>query len=755
MKSSYFSYTGMLFKIPIVCILFTLVSHAKAQEPVTITYWRPTYDVERDATVKLIQGFEAQYPHIRINMVPTSSYEEKIKTALAGGVGPDIMAVDGPLIAFYAYQGALISLDSYYTSENLTDFIPATLEEITWNDQVWTGPLNNSSIAVYYNMDMFEKAGIQPPQEVSQAWTWDEYVTNIKEVTRVNRTPDSVLWGLQFGIGINEFASYAEMPWLWQTDGQVMREDGMQAAGYLDSPASIRGLEIFQDLFQKHRIASVEEITEGFVSGKAATTISGPWSVRFYREVYPDFRYGIMPLPRDTRQVTPCGSWHMAITSQSKHPDEAWLFIDWMTGAEGAKRWYEATRNLPARHSTYEAFEDLSTYPMRIFSDQVRFTARPRPVTPVYPVVTDAVAQTFQSAAYGLPASDILTRAAQRIDKEIAYEQIAAQGQQMPRSIVFTIGLGCLLVVGFLILKLHRASQDRTETYRLKDMLWGYGLVAPAVGGILVFVIIPMFVALYLSFHHPYVFRPEAPMAFVGLANYGQLFNDPIFWQSLWNSAYFTLVVVPVQTGVALGLALLIREKIKGVAIFRSAFFVPVVTSMVVVAIIWRLLYNVDAGVFNGLITQLGVPKQLFLASTAQAMPAVMAMSVWKSCGFFMLIFLAGLQAIPEELYEAAKVDGATWWHRFRHITLPMLNQSMLFVLVITSMDAMKLFAPIFVMTNGGPLHSTTVIVYYIYKAMFLFLKIGYASAMAFVLFGIILAITLIQMRILKREAMY
>jgi len=174
-----------------------------------------------------------------------------------------------------------------------------------------------------------------------------------------------------------------------------------------------------------------------------------------------------------------------------------------------------------------------------------------------------------------------------------------------------------------------------------------------------------------------------------------------------------------------------------------------------VVAIIWKLLYNVDAGILNGLLGRLGLPKQLFLASTTQAMPAVMAMSVWKSCGFFMLIFLAGLQAIPDQLYEAARMDGASRWQRFRHVTFPMLNHSMLFVLVITSMDAMKLFAPIFVMTNGGPLNATNVIVYYIYKATFLFLKVGYASAMAFVLFGIILALTLIQMRLLRRESLY
>ncbi|MBI4552147.1 MAG: extracellular solute-binding protein [Candidatus Latescibacteria bacterium] len=740
---------------PSALLLLLLALPARAADRVTITYWRPTYDVERDATVRMIRDFEAKYPHIRINMVPTSSYEEKIKTALAGGVGPDIMAVDGPLIAFYAYQGALIPLDRYYTPEGKADLIPASLEEITWNGHLWTGPLNNSSIAVYYNEAMFERAGIVPPRMADRAWTWEQFVAQIKRVMEANRAGAWQPWGLMFGIGINEFAAYAEMPWLWQTGGQVMRPDGLRATGYLDSPASVRGLTTFQHLFRVDRVAPVEEITEGFVTGKAATVISGPWSIPFYKDVYPNFKYGIMPLPRDMKQVTPCGSWHMAVTSQSRHPDEAWRFIDWMTGIEGAKQWYRETRNLPARQSTYDAFPDLSAYPMRIFADQVRFTARPRPVTPVYPIVTDAVAQAFQSAAYGQPPAEVLTKAARRIDEETAYEQAAEAGRQMPRWLIVIAGLLAVLSAGVAGVRLRRYLRARTTRYRVHDVLWGYGLVAPAVCGIAVFVVIPMLFALYLSFHHPYVLRPQARMAFVGWANYQQLFGDPLFWKSLLNSAYFTVVVVPIQTTVALGLALLVREKIKGVAVFRSAFFVPVVTAMVVVAIIWRLLYNVNAGVFNGLLVRFGVPKQLFLASATQAMPSVIAMCIWKSCGFFMLIFLAGLQAIPEELYDAAKVDGAGRWHRFRHITLPLLNPAMLFTLVITSMDAMKLFGPIFIITNGGPLHATTVIVYYIYKAMFLFLKVGYAAAMAFVLFGIILTLTLVQMRVLRREAVY
>lgn len=743
------------FLIPFLIIVLANGVNAEAQEPVTVTYWRPAFDVERDATLRMIEDFEQEFPQIKINMVPTSSYEEKIKTALAGGVGPDIMAVDGPLIAFYAYQGALIPLDDYYTEASLSDFIPATLEEITWDQHVWTGPLNNSSIAVYYNTDMFERAGIAPPRKMEEAWTWETFATNVSHVSSANTTGGRRPQGLLFGIGINEFASYAEMPWLWQTDGRVLRPDGMQASGYLDSPASVRGLTVFQDLYRRHQIVSVEEITEGFPSGKAASTITGPWNIQFYREIYPDLKFGIMPLPRDIKQVTPCGSWHMAITSQSNHPDEAWLFIDWMTGVEGSKNWYQATSNLPARHSTYRAFPELEEYPMSIFSDQVRYTARPRPVTPVYPVVTDAVAQAFQSAAYGEPPEEVLFRAARRIDEELAFEALASRHMQFPYLIRYS--LMAMIISGVIIGTLYviKIARKSTATFRREEMIWGYALIAPALGGILVFTVIPMFVALYLSFHHPYVFRPDHSMAFVGLANYRYLFSDPLFWQSVMNSGYFALVVVPVQTATALGLALLIRERIKGISFFRSAFFAPVVTSMVVVAIIWKLLYNVDAGIFNGLLTQLGLPKQLFLASASQAMPAIMAMSVWKSCGFFMLIFLAGLQAIPDQLYEAAIVDGASRWQRFRHVTLPMLNQSMLFVLVITSIDAMKLFAPIFVMTDGGPLNATNVVVYYIYKAMFLFLKVGYASAMAFVLFGIILLLTLIQMRLLKRESLY
>src|SRR5206468_3913793 len=201
-------------------------------------------------------------------------------------------------------------------------------------------------------------------------------------------------------------------------------------------------------------------------------------------------------------------------------------------------------------------------------------------------------------------------------------------------------------------------------------------------------------------------------------------------------------------------LALLFKQRVAGLAFFRSAFFVPVVTSLVVVSTVWKLMYN-SQGFLNGLLSTLGLSPQPFLASTTQALPSLVVMSVWKDVGFYMLIFLAGLQAISVELYESAAIDGTTRWQSFTRITLPLLRRAAVFVVVVGTISAFKIFTPVYLMTDGGPADSTMVLVFYIFRTAFRYFEMGYASAMSFILLAIVLVLTLVQFRLLRTTVEY
>ncbi len=277
----------------------------------------------------------------------------------------------------------------------------------------------------------------------------------------------------------------------------------------------------------------------------------------------------------------------------------------------------------------------------------------------------------------------------------------------------------------------------------------------PALILLFIFLAIPFLMAVGLAFTDQRLIpNPNLPTQFIGLRNFIRLVSDEAFLRGLLNNFYFVVVVVPIQTALALLLAILVNQKIRGVNTYRTVYFSPVVTSMVVVAVIWTFLYN-PAGLINSFISlisfgQLG--PYSWLQDTKLVFPAIMILSIWQGVGFQMVIYLAGLQEIPRELYEAAEVDGANKWKQFLNITWPQLRNTTIFVVLTTTILAFKLFDQVKVMTNGGPQNASMTTIVYVIEQGWGQLKVGYASAISVVFFIIVLVISLLQRRIIPEE---
>jgi len=280
--------------------------------------------------------------------------------------------------------------------------------------------------------------------------------------------------------------------------------------------------------------------------------------------------------------------------------------------------------------------------------------------------------------------------------------------------------------------------------------LAGWMFAGPAILVIAVFFGLPVFSALALSItdFDLYALADGENLRFVGLGNYIDLLQTPMFWKSLWNTTYFVIVGVPMSIAVSLGAAILLNAPAaRFKALFRTALFAPVVTTRVAVAVIWRYLFHTSYGLVNYGLGHLGISPIDWLGDPNWAMPTIMLFAVWKNFGYNMVIFLAGLQAIPHDLYEAARIDGASRWKQFLHITLPMLGPVLLVVGVITVSGYFQLFAEPYVMTRGDPLQSTVSVLYFMFEEGFKWWNLGRASAVAFLLFLIILGVTSIMLR--------
>lgn len=288
------------------------------------------------------------------------------------------------------------------------------------------------------------------------------------------------------------------------------------------------------------------------------------------------------------------------------------------------------------------------------------------------------------------------------------------------------------------------------DTVKRRDGISAIFFLTPTLIIFITFILFPVIFSFYLSFHEWNMFSSEA--SYIGLENYKRMFQSEEFWSVLKNTVIYTLGTVPLNMALALLVAIALNKKIKGKKFLRTAFFAPVIISPVAAAVIWRWIYDPNYGLLNYSISFLGIDSINWLNDPTAAMFALIIMGVWKTFGINMVLFSAGLQGIPETYYEAAEIDGAGRWSKFWKITVPMLAPTTFFIMIMSMISSFQVFDLVYVLTSGGPLGSTKVLVFFVYEYAFKFFEMGYASAAAYVLFAILIVLTMVQVRYMKNR---
>lgn len=749
----------------IITLILSVISLSQAQKSVTLRLvdWAGTDEIVIDK--KTVEAFIKIHPHIEVLYEPNPGhqYEEKLLTALAADDPPDVFLLDSKLIPTFTNKNILLDLTPYISKLNIdtSQWFENALAIARRDSALYAFPKGFTPLMIYFNKRLFDDARLPYPKS---NWNWDDYVRLSRELTKDlngDQIPD------QYGTAFTNYYFYW-IPWVWSAGGDIVDRRGYHATGYLNTSTTESVLEFLINLRNKHQVAPdvgtwVQAERTGtntslFANGKIAMILDGHWRmpkfVKYYQEGILDI--GVAPLPNHPsgQKVNVMYESGWCVPVNTKHPEEAVILAAFMSGEIACRIRSVARLEIPANIKVAkEAVANDPTGMEKVFLDEVPYCRQPwgsiiERFSEIEWTLQDAVDEVMLN---NRPMHETMTEYAKRIDKEL--EQIRAHEKydfkpikEHSEIIKFLFGVFVVSILGSLILYLRAKRKERRAVGTAISFL------APSMLHLIVFIFTPIVFSAYLSFHRWDIVVPDKP--FVGLSNFSDMFTDQTFWNALRNTLIYSFNV-PIGMTFSLLVALLMHKRMKGIGFLRTLFFLPSVTSFVAIALVWMWIYHPSFGAANFFFNLIGLPPLQWLNSSQTAMLSVMLFTIWLGLGYQMVIFLAGLQGIPEELYEAALIDGATKWQRFWRITLPLLKPTTFFILVTSFIGSFQVFTSIYVMTAGGPVRSTDVIVYHIYQAAWEQLRMGYAAAMSWVLFIIIMVATWIQFKFLGKEVEY
>lgn len=739
-----------------------------------------------------IAEFERQNPDIKVvamSMGAGAMNPQKLMTSIVGKVPPDVIHQDRFTVGDWASRDTFMPLDEFLAKETGEDAIradayyPAAWNEAVYKGKVYAIPSGIDDRLLFYNREMFREVGLDPDKPPQ---TWDELLEYSKKLTKKNGDGTYNRIGFIPNYGNSWFYLYS-----WQNGGEFMSPDGKTCT--LNTPENVTALQYMADVYDAlggYEAANIFQSgfqggeNDPFLTGKIGMVINGSWVVPSIARYAPgmDFAVAPAPVPKERIEgkgrfagqdkfVTWTGGFSYAIPVGTKNTEAAWKFVRFMSSVEAAviagkaQKTYNEGKGRPfifslsANKRVNQAM--LAAFPpenKRLFDAQKAFIdmlpfAKYRPVTFVGQALWDAHVRAFERACTHAQKPEVALQEQQdlvqkELDKSFAREKLPFLPTWPIIALIAIALIGLLAAAIYVIRAMGKSRMARQETFA------GYVMIAPWLLGFLVFTAGPILASILFSFCDYDVLH--APR-YVGMNNYHTLFTDDreLLSKALGNAAYLSLIGIPLGMSTGLAIAMLLNMKVKGMHWYRTAFYVPSIVPAIASAVLWAYVLAGDPnrGLLNALwkatfADWFGIAPPGWFGSADWAKPGLIVQGLWGAGGG-MILWLAGLQGVPQSLYEAAMIDGASPWAKFRHVTLPMLSPYIFFNLIMGSIGALQEFDRVYVLSGGtggaGPLDSMLVPVLYLFNNAFRFFKMGYASAIAWIIFIIILCLTLIQ----------
>lgn len=730
-------------------------------------------DKGEDAIVRgMIESFEKQNPDVRVIRTNTGSPAQlatKLQTMLASGEPPDLFYLPFEKVAAIASNNVLEDIEPFVQRDvaanvkdapDLADYFPATLNAFRYDAKtrsVGRGsllglPKDFTGVGFYYNKTLFDQAGVAYPSK--DGWTWDEFIDAARKVGKLD------------GCHGAEVVTWESMMRIYLfTHGLDVTTPGWQQFR-LTEPAVVEALDKLRGWFQEGRtlLSAKTQLETGqvpFLSGKIG--MAGPfgrWQVPLYRTIT-DFEWDFAPMPHAAGQQPANGvltvAWAMAKDSRNK--DVAWRLMKYLLGREGQEAVCNTGLAIPVLQSVARSpcFTDPAAKPD---SDDVFLQGAlvALPIEwPSDPRYMDVLKTGFENIyKLGRETGPELARVQEQ------WEKLAQFTDVRPRMPWNTIWMVIAIILAPLVLfAAYRWLSNRPGKMARAEELAGMAMVGPWLLGFVAFCAFPIVLSLLLGFTRWNAMLTLDQAEYVGFDNFRELVGfDQTFQRAVYVTAWYALIAVPTSQVFALIAALLMNHDFRGIYVFRAIWYLPSVLAGVGMAIMWKWVFHHEHGLLNALLNPLlglvgsAAPKWFERDAEVWGVPAFAMVNLWV-IGGTMMIYLAGLKGIPKDLYEAAEIDGATGWRKFKTVTLPMLSPVIFFNTIMAVIASFQLFTQVFVMTGGGPGEATHFYVFYLYKKAFDLGAMGYASAMAWILLLIVLVLTLGIMRGTQKYVYY
>lgn len=755
--------------VNIITLIMLLSIAAVAAPKETIVFWYGATQDERAAYEQMIKDFERQNPDIKVNamLVPQSYVEKKLILSVAGNVPPDVVRFYAHLGGELMSRGALERVDTLARRDklDLSDFYPAGRKQNTYNSRLYGIPWILSPNALFYNKQAFRDAGLDPNKPPK---TWAQLEHYAMKLTKRDAKGNLEKVGFaDFLYNPNNFSLY-----LWQTGGDILNKDGRTPAfnnakgretlawmkSFLTREAgSVKDLQVFSSNFKG-------ATQDPFGQGLLAMRIDSPFRIPDLKKYFPKLDYGITAIPYNKYQASEVVGNSLVIPKGSKHLEAAWKFVKFASSREQMMRICKVAGRIPARKSAAQSHEFDA---LRPFVEQIPY-GHSIPVVAGWQESADAIARAFDKGLKGeTSVDDTLNIAAASVSSILA--DANEDMSKYPLVPWKAIGIVAATLLAFACAGLHIFVRHRTRHSKREwnEARQFYLFALPWILGFMIFTFGSTVASLVISFSK---WDAITPAHFIGFKNYSRIFtHDPRFYKSIIVTLYYAIFSIPLAMIGGLSVSVMMNQKIMGIRLFRTLYYLPAVISGVATAIMWQFIFNPTNGILNKFLMLNVVPwfsnghfslqplwttPPQWLVDPKWAMPAFILMGLW-TVGGSMIIYLAALQGVPEELYEAARIDGAGSWRTFLSVTLPLLTPAIFYQLIMGTIYSLQMFFQPYIMTGGGPEDSTLMYGLYLYKNAFEWVKMGYASSMAWLLLIVVLAITIIQFKTASRWVYY